>query len=143
MLAGPVMPALAKANTPQGAAAFARHWYAELEHAYEVRDSTRLAALSDPSCRTWRNYIEDVSAARRDGRTFTGISIDILYAEAPPIEGSYCTVLVTYDQASFTVKRADGSTKRSYPGVRKTDVQFQALRKQQGWVAVRVVEPRG
>ena len=54
--AGPVaVPSAAAAATPQGAAAFVRFFYGELNGAFQDGNSKRIRVLSDPGCATCNN----------------------------------------------------------------------------------------
>src|SRR4051794_19930833 len=54
----PTMPAQAKENTPEGAAAFVKHYIDVFNYASNTGDVAELSRLSDPKCGGCQNYIK-------------------------------------------------------------------------------------
>jgi len=74
----PVMPALAKEHTPQGAMAFAAYYYHALDWSIATNDAYLLAEISSVDCVTCRRFIDQMAANRESGTYVTGGRIDIL-----------------------------------------------------------------
>src|SRR5690349_10388347 len=74
----PVMPALAKSKSDQGAVAFARHFVAAINYVAKSGDGDALLTLSNPACESCK------SIAQRGAST---------YAKGGHIEGQGWTIL--------------------------------------------------
>lgn len=57
-VAAPTMPAQAKEDSPEGAAAFVDHYIEVLNHASATGDVDELSRLSDPDCDGCQSYIQ-------------------------------------------------------------------------------------
>ena len=89
------MPTVAAAETPEGAAAFARYWMAVLESALATGDSSQLRALSDPACGGCANLIGAVESGQ-PGETIRGANFVVEFAEAPPVGQGETVVTLRY-----------------------------------------------
>ena len=109
-----------EAATPQGAAAFARYWYAQITEAYKRRDPELIRRLSAPSCRPCSRFVDSIAAVRDEGQRVSGVVYTITLAEAPAISGPYVRVDVIYnvpealrfDRAGKVVEREAAATGR-------------------------------
>jgi len=138
--ASPVpLPTEARAATPQGAAAFARYFYATLNAAYDSLDNRQLLTLVDPGCRTCANYVRDIAAAHAKGERFQGGGFKVRFAEAPAFSGSLVVVDVTYDAAALTIYNRDRGVRRRLPSQTNLQTGVQLQRRADGWRVVRVV----
>ena len=94
--AGPVVvPSAAVPATPQGAAAFVRFFYGELNAAFQDGHDERIRRLSDRLCATCNNYADAVAAGTRARSRIVGItfaSLDV--AAALPKNGSTLVTVV-------------------------------------------------
>ncbi len=138
--ASPVpLPSEAKAATPQGAAAFARYFYATLNAAYDSLDNRQLLTLVDPGCKTCANYVRDIAAAHRKGDRFKGGGFKVRFAEAPSLSGNLVVVLVTYDMPTLTLYNREGAVQLRVPSRTNLQTGVQLQRHAGNWHVVRVV----
>ena len=79
-----VVPSAAVPATPQGAAAFVRFFYGELNGAFQDGHDERIRALSDPACGTCNTLAGAVQAGRLAGRRILGVSFRPTAVEAAP-----------------------------------------------------------
>ena len=115
--AASVVPVKAQAETPEGAAAFARFWYEEIGRAFADKDPEIIRRLSAPGCETCGLFVSSLTKLRQNDERTTAVIYDIVFAEAPAIDGSEARVDVVYD--SPAIKRYDASGKiiREEPAV--------------------------
>ncbi|GAA3531179.1 hypothetical protein GCM10022234_30390 [Aeromicrobium panaciterrae] len=71
-MTAPTMPAQAKENTPEGAAAFVDHYIQVLNYASKTGDVTELSHLSDSSCSGCQKYIKLYRDTYAEGGSFSG-----------------------------------------------------------------------
>lgn len=71
-VAAPTMPAQAKEDSPEGAAAFVDHYIEVLNHASATGDVHELSRLSDPDCSGCQKYIDLYRDTYEDGGRFRG-----------------------------------------------------------------------
>lgn len=92
-----VVPSAAVPATPQGAAAFVRFFYGELNGAFQDGHDERIRALSDPACGTCNILASAVQEGRLAGRRILGVSFRPTAVEAAPESGGadFVTVLGT------------------------------------------------
>ena len=90
-----VVPSAAVPATPQGAAAFVRFFYGELNGAFQDGHDERIRALSDPACGTCNILAGAVQTGRLAGRRILGVSFRPTAVEAAPASGGadFVTVL--------------------------------------------------
>lgn len=88
-----VVPSAAVPATPQGAAAFVRFFYGELNGAFQDGNDERIRVLSDHLCATCNNYADAVASGAKARSRIVGITFGSLeVAAASPKNG---VVLVT------------------------------------------------
>ena len=102
------VPTEAQAETPQGAAAFARHWYDQIGVAFETRNPAVLKVLSAPDCMACETYIASVTSLR-DENERVDFNIEIIAANAPARDGSGRTIVTV-------IYNSDGSIRYSSTG---------------------------
>ena len=90
-----VVPSAAVPATPQGAAAFVRFFYGELNGAFQDGHDERIRALSDPACGTCNILAGAVQTGRLAGRRILGVSFRPTAIEAAPASrgSQFVTVL--------------------------------------------------
>jgi hypothetical protein len=66
----PTMPAQAKEDTPEGAAAFVKHYIDVFNYASNTGDVKELSKLSSDTCTTCQNYVSLYRETYRDGGYF-------------------------------------------------------------------------
>jgi predicted lipid-binding transport protein (Tim44 family) len=101
---------------PQGAAAFARFFYAQIQRAFETGDVSVLQKYSRSECETCQNFISSVNGTRAAGGRVEGYKITVLTAVAPADTGATARVdivrnsteSIEYDKHGKVVDRAAG-----------------------------------
>lgn len=71
-LAVPTMPVQAKENSPEGAAAFVKHYIDVFNYASNTGDVTELSRLSSPKCDGCQSYIKEFESLRTAGKLIDG-----------------------------------------------------------------------
>lgn len=135
------VPSAAQAETPEGAAAFARFFYAEVERAYEEKDPDIVRALSAPDCRACARFMQSVADLRDTGGRTTGVIYNIRSAEVPALTGEGARVTVIYNSPAIQGLDANGMVVHEEPAVVNFEEQVELLRATTGWLvaAVKVV----
>lgn len=109
-------PSAISAATPEGASAFARHWYAEVQAAFATRDPERLRALSAPGCRACDQFVRSVTRLRDENERVDDYRIEVIAAEAPALaDQSTVEVTVVYNTNGATRYDAGGNVIRRDP----------------------------
>lgn len=126
------MPAQAKEDTPEGAAAFVKHYIDVFNYAASTGDVEELSRLSSPDCEGCQSYIKLYRDTYKAGGYFKGgdWNIGALRVE---FEGSdvYLTTPVKVDAGRF---REDASSpEKSDPG-ESTEVSFAINDSNGSWV---------
>lgn len=101
------LPSEAAAETPEGAAAFARYWIEALESALATGDTAQLRRLSDPGCGGCSNLI-GAAEGGEPGETIRGAEFIVEFAEAPPVEQGETIVTLRYRRAAGELLSASG-----------------------------------
>ena len=128
------VPTQAQAQTPQGAAQFARFFYAEVQRAYDVEDPQIVDSLSAPECEACRRFVVSLTAIPDEGETVTPVVYDIVAAAAPAITGPDVRVDVIYDSPEIVRKDAGGAVISNEPVVDNYQEQFLLVRSGNGWL---------
>ncbi|WP_442854193.1 DUF6318 family protein [Aeromicrobium sp. Root495] len=68
----PTIPAQAKEDSPEGAAAFVAAWVRQFNHAASSGNTTGLRAISAGSCRTCSKYIRTIEGTYSSGGFYAG-----------------------------------------------------------------------
>ena len=89
-----VVPSAAVPATPQGAAAFVRFFYGELNGAFQDGHDERIRALSDPACGTCNILAGAVQSGRRADQKVIGISFQTQSVEAAAEQNGVTLVTV-------------------------------------------------
>lgn len=137
--AAPVaIPSAATPATAQGADAFVRFFFTQLNAAFSDSNAGLLSGLIDPACGTCANYVR---ALRADpAQVIQGPSFSVATVAAAPVEsgGSYVEVVGTIP-ARKLVDRA-GRVIRELPAEGRFHFTVAALRTSNGWVvrAIRI-----
>lgn len=76
-LVKPVLPPKALENSPEGADAFVRHYFAVLDYAFDSGDAAAIAEVSEPECPPCRTARERIELATSRGETFEGAPHEI------------------------------------------------------------------
>lgn len=113
----PVLPAAAKAETKEGAIAFASYWFSVLSYGYETGELAEFEAITAPACEPCAKAKSVINAWHTEGRWLVGgkITTPSLSSEfVPDAEATY-QVVVQAQQTPLTYMRQDASVARSDP----------------------------
>jgi hypothetical protein len=113
----PVLPEEAKAETKEGAIAFASHWFSLLSYGYETGELAPLEAVTSVGCEPCAKAKSIISAWHAEGRWLVGGKITALAGSSEFVRGSDKTyqVVIQARQTSLTYMRQDASVARSDP----------------------------
>ncbi len=89
------VPAAAQPTTPQGAAAFVKFFFVELNVAFQSGETGQISRLSDPMCGVCSTYVTALKKDRLLGKHIVGESFGSIQAEAAPAEGEITFVTVS------------------------------------------------
>ncbi|MDX6287691.1 MAG: hypothetical protein QOG53_3176 [Frankiales bacterium] len=127
----PTAPAFPK--TSDGAAQFARLYYAKYSQALHTGVTTEIRAMSDPVCATCNARAAAIDRRTGTGAKFSGGTISVVYAAAPGFTGSQVTVTVIINQAKGTVVQSGRVIERIKPAVRRDD-EVEVSWRSSGWI---------
>jgi hypothetical protein len=136
------MPSEAAAETPQGAAAFARYYLDVVGRAFATADPSLLDQLSAAGCGGCDALIASVNELREQGRKRVGGEYTVTSVAAPPVEEGDVVVEIAYVRAAGEVVDAAGRVQASAPAVPQTNAQMRLVRSGRSWIVqgYRVVE---
>lgn len=113
----PVLPEAAKAETKEGAIAFAKHWYTLLNYAYQTGEFRLMDEVTDSSCRLCAKVRPGIVEWNSEGRWIAGGLVQAKGAYTNFVkttQGSY-QVTTQLEQSAGTLYRADSSVEKSVP----------------------------
>lgn len=128
------------AATREGASAFARNWYAQVEAAYSSKDPSRLERLSATGCKACRAFTESIAQLKRDGGRVEGLSFQLRAAVARPLEGDGTVVDVVYDAPETVSYDSSGAVDLREPAVMFAEESMRLTRRSGTWL-VAEIEP--
>jgi hypothetical protein len=113
----PVLPAAAKAETKEGAIAFAGYWFKVLSYSYETGDLKLLESVTSQSCGPCEKAKKVISAWYEEGRWLVGGKISTPAIETTFSKGADTNykVAVQAHQVPLTYVRADGTVSKTDP----------------------------
>jgi len=132
------VPSAAQAETPQGAAEFARFFYAEVERAYRERDPDVVARLSAPGCEACSRFVDSLASSRDNNERVEGVVYEIRMAEAPARSSSRTVVAVVYDGPEAVRYAADGAVITREPAVTSFEEELELIRTGRSWLVQEV-----
>ena len=102
------VPAEARVNSPAGAMAFARYFFAQANLAYTSPRSGLLPPLSTSNCKTCAAFEATASRYVREGLRYDRNPVQILEVslDAEPLTGGYMVDLVAHQQPSKVINAA-------------------------------------
>lgn len=109
------VPASATPATTEGAAAFVRYFFAQLEQAYAERNPALIEAVSTADCKTCTNLEGAVSRLRDRNGTVSDYTFNVTDVEVPGVTPDQDTVqaLATLSTSQYVEKDSAGAeTKR-------------------------------
>lgn len=143
-IAAPVavaVPAEASANTPQGASAFARFYFAELLRAYTTYDTRAVRSLAAETCRTCAGLTGGIDSMRQAQQRVTGPPLAIHFAEAPGFGYGPVTVDVQYSIPEYKLVDGQGTVVRHFLEKKNRTFIVTLERAGQGWLMGRIQVP--
>ena len=129
------MPSAAQAATSQGAAAFARFWFATLNDAARTGDTELLTAISRPDCASCSQFAQSIEQLYVSGGRIEGGVFTVVVAEAPALDSGAVTTRVTviYDVAPTRQIGSDGKVLRSVEALSGVDGDMRLARQGGSW----------
>jgi predicted lipid-binding transport protein (Tim44 family) len=128
------VPPAAQAATPQGASAFARFFYAEVQRAFAEKDPEIIGRLSAPGCKTCDLFVASLTRLRDEEESASPVIYDVLYAETPGFSGPEAVVEVRYNSPANVRKDKSGAVISTEPEVRDVQEQMVLTRAADGWL---------
>lgn len=128
------LPPEAAAETPEGAAAFARYWFEALEAALATGDVSQLRGLSGQACSSCTNLIgaaEDVAA---QGQSIQGAGFSVDFAEAPPVEHGVVVVELRYRRDGGRLLNSHGEVVSQIAAEGPINAQMRLTRRGESWI---------
>ncbi|MFF1253577.1 DUF6318 family protein [Pseudarthrobacter sp. NPDC058329] len=111
----PVLPEAAKTETKEGAEAFTRYWFEQLNYAYQTGDIRGVQAVTSPSCEYCGNITDSLTTNYQENRWLAGGRITVPAAtttfERSP-DGNY-QVVIQVLQDTISYHQANGSEFRA------------------------------
>lgn len=131
--AAPV-PTEAQAETPQGAAAFARFWFDTLNNAAATGETDALRELAHPECQACTNFADSIDVLYEDGGGIRGGVFTVVVAESPGDDDpAAATVTVIYDVTPTQQLAQDGSVAQQIEALDDVNGEMTLVRQQSGW----------
>lgn len=137
-----VSPSGKDAPTPEGAAAFARFVYAEIERAFVARDPSIVEAVSTPGCVSCKNFIESIKGVRDGNGRVEGYRIDVRVAVAPGGTGQTARVDIIRDSTANIEYDRAGRVVSKEPGLRGIEEQMNLVRVNESWRVANIIRIR-
>lgn len=132
------VPSEATAATPEGAAAFVRFFYAQVEKAYRSKDPELVSALALPGCSACERFETSISSLRDEGQRTEGLIYDIVTSVAPPIDGDAARVDVVYNGPEVVRYDAAGNVVNREPAAEFVNEQVDLRMVDGSWRVVEV-----
>lgn len=128
------VPSEAAAATPEGAAEFARFFYAQVTRGFQTQDSSLVSALSLPTCKTCSNYVRSIDSVRADKLTVEGGDFQLYLAVAPGQgQPSEARVDVGWDFTAVKYLNEAGEVVEEGPAVSRVEEQLDLVRIDGEW----------
>jgi len=129
------VPSAAQAATPQGAAEFARFWFATLNDSAGNGDTQLLERISSPDCLACNGFTQSIGRLYAAGGRIEGGVFEVRAAEAPAIEPKAATARVTvvYDVTPSRQIAGDGTVLRSVEALVGVDGDMRLTRQDGEW----------
>jgi hypothetical protein len=130
-VSAPTMPAQAKKNSPEGAAAFLRHYVGVLNYASRTGDITELSRLSSQKCVGCQRYISLYRDTYRAGGYFKDSDWSFKESHLEVGDGeTYLDIHVTAPKGHY--KESAEKPEKTGNG-EDSDLSFAVARKDGGW----------
>lgn len=138
------VPPEALAETPHGAAAFTRYYFAQVvNEAYTALEPSMVRELSAAECGSCANIVSDIERLREAGLRVEGLRFKIAFAEAPPADPDGSIIVdFRFSSDPYVEQDENGATLRQEPAQTNQDAQVKLVpRPSGGWIveAIRTV----
>jgi len=138
-VAPPEMPAEAREQTAEGAAAFATHFFAVADHAFAVGEPAHIGELSGDECSACKYMVDQIDDWTGDGATFQNVSTEVTSAAAPPPDGRGVTVAsLLINESESRVVGAGGEILDVTPATHNTAANVFLQASEQGWLVLEI-----
>jgi hypothetical protein len=104
------IPSPARVRSPQGAEAFIRFFFVQLNQAFASSNADLIKAHSNSECGTCRTYEAALTASKRDGHFIRGDSFGVSNVAVPPLQSLGTIAEVSGRTPARTVVDAAGAT---------------------------------
>lgn len=119
------------APTPEGAAEFAKFFYAEISRGFAERDPSIVSSLSLPTCKTCKLYVDSVAYVRDKGQRVEGGVFRIKFAVGSGEGKSEAVVDVGFDFMESKIFSRSGALADTTPAMAGVEEQM-ALKRVDG-----------
>jgi hypothetical protein len=137
------VPADARAETPQGAAAFAEFFYKQVARGFQTQNPSLVQEISLPSCEACTRYIESIQSVRDDDLRVEGGDFKILFAVSPAEDAAdEARVDVGWDFEPVKYYDSNGALVDSGPAVSGVEETMQLVRRDDSWMVASLVQVR-
>jgi hypothetical protein len=128
------IPAAATPPTAQGADAFVRFFFKQLNHGFEASDPEAIKSLSGAACSSCNNFIATLAASRAKGEFLRGDSFSVAEVAAPPLEGDGTVVDISGEIPPRDRVDANGRVLRHLDAAGPFHLTVEIARAGNGWV---------
>lgn len=134
----PTAPTPVAAPDAEGASAFGRYFYEQIEASFAKRDPSLVSALSSKDCAICKRYVDSVTALRDNDEHVDDYDITVLSSAAPATSGDVARVTVVYNDSASTRKDASGRVLDSEPGRQNVASELVLARRDGTWIVTEV-----
>ena len=116
-------------NAPDafGASAFTKHFFEQVNAAYDKRAPTAIRDLSHPDCTACNAFVAEIERLIDERHRYDGGGFIVEFAEAPPPEAGDVVVDVAYEKPALRELNASGELVASYPAKPRVFAQVRLL----------------
>jgi hypothetical protein len=132
------VPPAAQEQTPEGAAEFARFFYAEVRRAFIEKDPEIIRRLSAPGCEACDRFVASLTKLRDNNERTSDFAFEIVVAEAPASDGPEARVDVIYNSPTIQRYNASGEVIYEEPAAQGAEIQMTLTRAPEGWLVQEV-----
>lgn len=135
------IPTEATVATPEGAAEFARYFYAQVERAYAEKEPRYIQELSAPGCSACERFVASVTQLRDEDQRSEGLLYEIVSAEAPALSGETARVDVVYNGPEVIRYDAQDNVINREPAADLVNEQVELVQEGGAWLVTEVLRP--
>ena len=140
--AAPV-PSAAQAATPQGAAAFARFFYAQVAEGFQTQNANLVSQISLPSCEACQRYVQSIEEVSQDELRVEGGDFEVTFAESPALASEQSARVDTgWDFSQVSYFDRGGNLVDSGPAVTGVEETMLLQRRDGSWLVESLVQVR-